>query len=140
MPGCFPKKKLDHQCPESCLGSPVEADKTQQCRRMEAVEPAATEKLNPPPTNELFTSARLLLQTLRQSVSGGKLVSWRVKGQGRLCDVRRTALYDKELKQLNVGNSVSAASYLMSPSLLLRAEPTVVKAALVFCPAWDRVS
>lgn len=24
IPGCFPKKKLDHQWPESCLGSPVE--------------------------------------------------------------------------------------------------------------------
>lgn len=27
IPGCFPKKKLDHQCPESCLGSPVETDR-----------------------------------------------------------------------------------------------------------------
>lgn len=26
IPGCFPKKKLDHQWPESCLGSPAEAE------------------------------------------------------------------------------------------------------------------
>lgn len=30
--------------------------------------------------------------------------------------------------------------YLMSPSFLLIAEPTVEKAAEVFCPAWDSVS
>ncbi len=28
IPGCFPKKKLDHQWPESCLGSPVKAQHT----------------------------------------------------------------------------------------------------------------